>query len=128
MLGAWHSHHRLWRAEPRPDRRQPPEQSARLPGPFPAFADALAQAAQRFGATPAQAAIAWVLSRGKTILPLIGARTPQRLAEALGTLALDLGPDAFAAFESAVPDGAAAGTRYAEAQMQWLDSERASAA
>ena len=93
-----------------------------------ALADALAQAAQRFGATPAQAAIAWVLSRGKTILPLIGARTPQRLAEALGTLALDLGPDAFAAFESAVPDGAAAGTRYAEAQMQWLDSERASAA
>ncbi len=95
-----------------------------------ALAAALAQAAQRFGATPAQAAIAWVLSRGRTILPLIGARTPQRLAEALGTLALDLdlGPEAFAAFEAAVPDGAVAGTRYAEEQMQWLDSERAPAA
>ena len=34
----------------------------------------------------AQVAIAWVLSRGEDIVPLIGARTRERLTEALGAL------------------------------------------
>lgn len=93
-----------------------------------ALAEALAAAAARFGATPAQAAIAWVLSRGDDILPLIGARRPERLAEALATLSLDLPAEAIAAFEAAVPNGAVAGDRYDPAQMAMLDSERAPAA
>ncbi len=38
-------------------------------------------------ASPAQIAIAWVLAQGRDIVPLIGARTRERLAEALGALA-----------------------------------------
>ncbi|MBR0683676.1 aldo/keto reductase [Roseomonas eburnea] len=93
-----------------------------------ALAAALAAAAARFGATPAQAAIAWVLSRGADILPLVGARRPDRLAEALATLSLHLPAEAIAAFEAAVPDGAVAGARYAPDQMAMLDSERVAAA
>jgi aryl-alcohol dehydrogenase-like predicted oxidoreductase len=93
-----------------------------------ALADALAAAASRFGVTPARAAIAWVLSRGEDILPLIGARRPERLAEALATVTRDLPPEAIAAFEAAIPNGAVAGDRYAAEQMAMLDSERAPAA
>ena len=47
-----------------------------------------------------------------------------RLADALGALALTLDEQALAALESAVPAGAAAGSRYPEAAMAQLDSER----
>jgi aryl-alcohol dehydrogenase-like predicted oxidoreductase len=74
--------------------------------------------------TPAQLAIAWVLTRGDDIVPLVGARRRDRLAEAIGALDLDLTTDDLARIETAVPAGAAAGDRYATAQMAQLDSER----
>jgi pyridoxine 4-dehydrogenase len=76
------------------------------------------------GATVAQVAIAWVLSRGPEIVPLIGARRRDRLHEALGALEIELRPDDLQAIEEAVPAGAAAGDRYNERQMALLDSER----
>ena len=76
------------------------------------------------GASVAQLAIAWVLSRGEDIVPLIGARSPERLHEALGALQLELGEDEVAAIERAVPPDAVAGERYPEQQMAILDSER----
>jgi aryl-alcohol dehydrogenase-like predicted oxidoreductase len=76
------------------------------------------------GVTPAQLAIAWVLSRGPDVVPLVGARTRARLAEALGALKLGLSADDLAAIEAAIPDGAAAGDRYPTVQMAHLDSER----
>jgi aryl-alcohol dehydrogenase-like predicted oxidoreductase len=72
----------------------------------------------------AQLAIAWVLSRGTDIVPLVGARTRERLAEALGALGVDLTQPDLAAIESAVPPNAAAGERYASHMMALLDSER----
>jgi aryl-alcohol dehydrogenase-like predicted oxidoreductase len=90
-----------------------------------ALADALHEAAEARGATTAQAAIAWVLSRGDDIVPLVGARRRDRLAEALGALELELGADDLATIERAVPAGAAAGDRYGAEQMAHLDSERA---
>jgi aryl-alcohol dehydrogenase-like predicted oxidoreductase len=89
-----------------------------------ALVDALRQVAQANGATAAQAAIAWVLARGQDIVPLVGARTRERLSEALGALEAELDADDLAALERAVPPGAAAGDRYPEAQMAVLDSER----
>ena len=89
--------------------------------------DALAALANARGATPSQLAIAWVLSRGADIVPIIGARTTRQLEEALGALALDLTPGEFAAIEAAVPPEAVAGTRYDAHQMSVLDSERAAA-
>jgi aryl-alcohol dehydrogenase-like predicted oxidoreductase len=69
-------------------------------------------------------AIAWVAAQGQDIVPLVGARRRDRLTEALGALALTLGADDIAAIERAVPRDAAAGARYAAAQMRDLDSER----
>ncbi len=83
--------------------------------------DALREVAERKGATVAQTAIAWVLSRGEDIVPLVGARTRERLAEALGALDVTLDEADLAAVERAVPPGAAAGDRYPEAQMAHLE-------
>jgi aryl-alcohol dehydrogenase-like predicted oxidoreductase len=72
----------------------------------------------------AQVAIAWVLSRGEDIVPLIGARTRERLTEAQGALELELGADDLARIEQAMPADAVVGDRYPAAQMGQLDSER----
>ncbi len=86
--------------------------------------DALRAIADAKGATVAQTAIAWVLSRGEDIVPLVGARRRDRLEEALGALEVTLDADELAAIERAVPAGAAAGDRYPAAQMHHLDSEQ----
>ncbi|MEV4013649.1 aldo/keto reductase [Nonomuraea angiospora] len=86
--------------------------------------EALRSLAEAKGATVAQLAIAWVLGRGEEIVPLVGARRRERLAEALGALDVRLTAEDLAAIEAAVPEGAAAGSRYGEAQMSMLDSER----
>ncbi len=76
------------------------------------------------GCTVAQVAIAWVLTRSDNIVPLVGARRRDRLTEALGATNVELTKEDLAAIEDAVPQGAAAGTRYAAEQMAHLDSER----
>ncbi len=76
------------------------------------------------GISVAQLAIAWVLSRGDDIVPLIGARTRVRLTESLGALDVRLSAQDLASIEHAIPGDAAAGERYAAAQMAHLDSER----
>jgi aryl-alcohol dehydrogenase-like predicted oxidoreductase len=86
--------------------------------------DALRVIADDKGATVAQVAIAWALSRGEDIVPLVGARRRNRLTESLGALELTLTDDDLARIEKAIPTGAAAGERYASAQMAHLDSER----
>jgi len=86
--------------------------------------DALRQIADAKGVSVAQIAIAWVASQGKDIVPLIGARRRERLTEALGALSVALDANDLAAIEQAVPKGAAAGDRYAAAQMAHLDSEK----
>jgi len=85
---------------------------------------ALEAIAEDKGVTAAQLAIAWVASRGDDIIPLIGTKRRDRLAEALHALDLTLSEDDLAAIEAAVPDGAVAGDRYDAAQVAILDSER----
>ncbi|MFD0359731.1 aldo/keto reductase [Streptomyces sp. NPDC127110] len=85
--------------------------------------EALRKVAEENGVTVAQTAIAWVLSRGEDIVPLVGARRRDRLAEALGAMRVELTAADLAAIEEAVPAGAAAGERYPAAQMAHLDSE-----
>jgi len=88
-----------------------------------ALVEALRKIAEAKGVTVAQIAIAWVAAQGDDIVPLVGARRRSRLDEALGAQNVKLGADDFAAIERAVPKGAAAGDRYAAAQMASLDSE-----
>ena len=89
-----------------------------------ALVAALERVAAARGATTAQLAIAWTLSRGADIVPLLGTKRRDRLVEALGALELMLSPDELAAIEAAVPASAVAGDRYEPAQMAALDSEK----
>jgi len=86
--------------------------------------EALQNVAREKNVTASQLAIAWVLAKGTSIVPLIGARTRAQLAESLGALRVTLTPDDITRIEAAVPAAAVAGTRYDEHQMRMLDSER----
>jgi len=89
-----------------------------------ALVDALRDIADDKGATVAQVAIAWALSRGDDIVPLVGARRRDRLAESLRAVELMLSAEDLAAIEAVIPVGAAAGERYNPSGMASLDSER----
>jgi len=82
--------------------------------------EALRRVADAKGCTVAQLAIAWVAAQGEDIVPLIGARTRERLAEALPAMELTLTADDLAEIEKAVPLGAARGDRYPSAFMAGL--------
>ena len=89
-----------------------------------ALVESLRTIAQSARLSVAQLAIAWVLAQGADIVPLVGARRRDQLAEALGALQRPLDAATLTALAQAVPRDAAAGGRYAPAQMALLDSER----
>ena len=74
--------------------------------------------------TVAQVAVAWVLGQGRRHRAARRRAPPRPPAEALGALAADLDDADLKAIETAIPRDAAAGERYAPAQMAVLDSER----
>jgi aryl-alcohol dehydrogenase-like predicted oxidoreductase len=85
-----------------------------------ALVDALRRVADDKGCTVAQLAIAWVAAQGDDIVPLVGARTRDRLAEALPAARLTLTGAELAAIEKAVPPGSARGERYPAAMTASL--------
>ena len=93
-----------------------------------ALVDALARMAQKRGVSSAQLAVAWVRAKGAahgvTVIPTMGARTRQQMAEALAGLDVALTPADLAEIEAAVPASEIAGTRYPAPLMATLDSER----
>ena len=93
-----------------------------------ALVEALRIIANVKGASVAQIAIAWVAAQGNNhggdIVPLVGSRRRSQLDEALGAIDVTLTSADLSAIEQAIPKGAAAGSRYADAQMAMLDSER----
>jgi aryl-alcohol dehydrogenase-like predicted oxidoreductase len=89
-----------------------------------ALVRALGDIAAKRCVTVAQLAIAWALGRGDDIVPLVGARRRDRLTEALGALSITLTDEELRAIDAVAPEGAIAGTRYAEEQMHMLDSEK----
>lgn len=86
--------------------------------------DGLNRFATEKGVTATQIAIAWVLAKDATIVPVIGARRRPQLAESLAALQVQLSPAEIARLEQLVPMEAVAGTRYDAHQMAMLDSER----
>jgi aryl-alcohol dehydrogenase-like predicted oxidoreductase len=86
--------------------------------------DRLAAIAATKGINVAQLAIAWSLTRGVDIVPLIGTSNPKRLAEAIEATRVELTSDDLAAIEAAMPADAVAGERYPREHMAILDSER----
>jgi aryl-alcohol dehydrogenase-like predicted oxidoreductase len=93
-----------------------------------ALVERLREVASDLGVSVAQVAIAWVAAQGPRhqvdIVPLVGARTRERLAESLGAAGVALTAEELAAIEDAVPKGAVAGDRYDAGEMTMLDSER----
>jgi pyridoxine 4-dehydrogenase len=90
-----------------------------------ALVEALRAVAEAKGVTVAQIAVAWVAAQGDDIVPLVGARRRDRLAESLGAVALTLSPQDLASIEAAVPKDAVAGARYPESLLRFMDSEQA---
>ncbi len=76
------------------------------------------------GMTPAQLLVAWVLAKQPAFVPVVGARTRKQLTDALSAVEQPLSPADVTATEALFPKGAIEGTRYPEANMKLLDSER----
>ncbi|WP_033337790.1 aldo/keto reductase [Catenuloplanes japonicus] len=89
-----------------------------------ALVERLRPIAEARGATIPQLAIAWVLAQGESIVALVGAGRPSRIAAAVDAIAITLTEDDLAEIARAVPAGAVAGTRYPAPLMARLDSER----
>jgi aryl-alcohol dehydrogenase-like predicted oxidoreductase len=70
------------------------------------------------GCTPAQLALAWVLSRGPHVVPIPGTRRIRNLEENLGALQVQLSAQDLARIEAVLPAGGAAGARYGEQMLQ----------
>jgi aryl-alcohol dehydrogenase-like predicted oxidoreductase len=68
--------------------------------------------------TPGQIALAWVLAQGSDVVPIPGTKQTRRVDENLGALDVVLTAADVTRLSTALPPGAAAGTRYAEAQMK----------
>jgi aryl-alcohol dehydrogenase-like predicted oxidoreductase len=75
----------------------------------------------RKGSTPAQLALAWVLSRGEHVVPIPGTRSLARLAENVAATDILLTPEELAELDAIAPTGIAAGSRYPEAAMRAVD-------
>lgn len=86
--------------------------------------DRLSKLAAERGVKPAQLAIAWVLARRGSVVPVLGARTRRQLADTLSALEIKLTADEVTQIECAIPPDAVAGARYGEEQMRVLDSEK----
>lgn len=84
----------------------------------------LTEVALARGLSCTQMAIAWVLNKHTSMLPVIGARTPKQLDEALGALSVRLTTEEIDDVEAKVLATSIRGTRYPEQQMKMLDSER----
>jgi aryl-alcohol dehydrogenase-like predicted oxidoreductase len=79
----------------------------------------LAMAAAR-GCTPAQLALAWVLARGRDIVPIPGTKRRRWLEENAGAAQVVLSAADISALEATIPRGSAVGERYPEAAMKAL--------
>jgi aryl-alcohol dehydrogenase-like predicted oxidoreductase len=70
-----------------------------------------AMAAEK-GVTPAQLALAWVLSRGEDVVPIPGTKRVRYLEQNAAAAEVELSPADLARLDAAFPVGAALGTRY----------------
>ena len=85
------------------------------------LADAVKALAQRKGCTPAQLALAWLLSRGEDVIPIPGTKRVRYLEDNAGAVNVHLTDDDLRAIDEALPAGATAGDRYAAAGMAGLN-------
>jgi aryl-alcohol dehydrogenase-like predicted oxidoreductase len=70
--------------------------------------------------TPAQLALAWVLAKGKDVVPIPGTKRRKYLDENLAALEISLTAADFARLDGIAPPGVAAGARYPDEYMNRL--------
>ncbi|HZI40172.1 MAG TPA: aldo/keto reductase [Gemmatimonadaceae bacterium] len=68
--------------------------------------------------TPSQLALAWLIARGKDIVPIPGTKRRQFLEENVGALDVQLSAENLARIDAIAPRGVASGARYAEGGMR----------
>jgi len=86
-----------------------------------ALADGVKALAQAHGCTPAQLALAWLLSRGPNVVPIPGTRSIGRLDENAAAARIVLGGDELRQIDELLAATPVAGTRYPAAVMGWLN-------
>jgi aryl-alcohol dehydrogenase-like predicted oxidoreductase len=79
-----------------------------------ALADKVRELAEAKSCTPAQLALAWVLSRGADVVPIPGTKRRTYLEQNAAASAVELSDDELRELDEAFPPGAAAGQRYAD--------------
>jgi len=77
--------------------------------------------ATRKQCTPAQLALAWLLTQGKDIVPIPGTKQRRYLEENVGALDVELTSPDLEQIEEVAPKGAAVGDRYNEAAMRTIN-------
>jgi aryl-alcohol dehydrogenase-like predicted oxidoreductase len=78
--------------------------------------------AEEKGCTAAQLALAWVLAQGRDVVPIPGTKRRKYLEDNLGALDVRLSADDLRRIDEAAPAGAAAGPRYPEYMMAFVNS------
>ncbi|HSO73861.1 MAG TPA: aldo/keto reductase, partial [Blastocatellia bacterium] len=77
--------------------------------------------ARKKGVSTGQLALAWVLARGEDIVPIPGTKRRSYLEENVAASQIELTDDDLALINEMLPQGAAAGTRYPEAMMKFVN-------
>ena len=85
---------------------------------------ALNRLAAEHSVTPVQLLVAWVLTRGEDIVPILGSRTVAQVNDALAAVDISLAPEELSRLEQTLPSEQVQGTRYDKVAMTHLDSER----
>jgi aryl-alcohol dehydrogenase-like predicted oxidoreductase len=83
-----------------------------------ALVDLVGRVAQANGATPAQVALAWLLARRPSLVPIPGTRRLSRLDENIGAAGLELSGEDMTALDEAATRLGVAGARYNEAMQK----------
>jgi aryl-alcohol dehydrogenase-like predicted oxidoreductase len=73
------------------------------------------------GCTPPQLALAWLLAQGKDIVPIPGTKRRRYLEENVAALTLKLSADDLERVNAVAPKGVAAGARYPDTMMDWVN-------
>ena len=86
-----------------------------------ALVERIKQIAAAKRCTPSQLALAWTLAQGDDIVPIPGTKRRKYLEENLAAVDLALSAAELARIDEVSPKGAAAGQRYPEAMMQFVN-------
>ncbi|MEV6046913.1 aldo/keto reductase [Streptomyces xanthochromogenes] len=86
-----------------------------------AIVDAITRLANAKSATPAQIALAWLLTRGSDVVPIPGSSRRPHLRDNLAALDLHLTVTDLADIDAAVPDTGAQGARYSDHGIALID-------